>query len=391
MQRIFRSLLRRKVRTFLTVFGITIGIMALTVMGAFAEKINKLNNGATQFLENRIFIIEKGQSLFTASGGIIPKKLATDVAKVEGVACVQNFIELNVKADQGISFGQPNSVEGIDVSQFQDCGVADNFVANLSFASGAFWEAGTRGVAVLGADVAEEYGKKLGDEFEVRGKKLKVVGVLERILTSPDKFVFTDIRDAREMLVASRPSLKAFNAEDIITSIFAIPAAGQDADIVTERIKQQVPDATAISPTEIKKQIQQFSTIFNSSILGMALLSLIVGGLSVINTMVMSVSERQREIGIKIAVGARPANIVREYLLESVIIGALGGLVGLGIGWLITFLINAKVGIAAQVFLLTPRLAIFSFVFAVFLGAMAGLYPAIRASRTDPVKVLRSL
>jgi putative ABC transport system permease protein len=117
----------------------------------------------------------------------------------------------------------------------------------------------------------------------------------------------------------------------------------------------------------------------------------VVGGLSVINTMLMAVTERVREIGLKKAVGARVGHILREYLLEAVVIGAIGGGIGLLLGWGLTSVINAATASSnLTLFLLSWRLVIVAILFSVGLGAAAGIIPALRASRMDPVQALRA-
>ena len=107
--------------------------------------------------------------------------------------------------------------------------------------------------------------------------------------------------------------------------------------------------------------------------------------------MVMTVSERVREIGIKKAVGAPTGAILREFLVEATLLGAIGGLIGLSAGALLVVVLNAQTaGSGTSVFLLTPMLLLRSFLFATVLGALAGIYPALRAARLDPVTALRS-
>ena len=116
-----------------------------------------------------------------------------------------------------------------------------------------------------------------------------------------------------------------------------------------------------------------------------------MGGLSVINTMLMAVTERVREIGLKKAVGARTRHILREYLVEATVIGAIGGTIGLLLGWGITTLVNAATAAAnLSLFLVSWRLVIVALLFSVGLGAVAGIIPALRASRMDPVRALRA-
>ena len=134
--------------------------------------------------------------------------------------------------------------------------------------------------------------------------------------------------------------------------------------------------------------------IFNVIILAGTFLAVIVGGFSTLNTMIMSITERTREIGIKKAIGASQITILKEYLFESAFIGFLGGLLGLGLGYLGTIAINQTTKNLAnglEIFSLTPRLAIITLLFATFLGSLAGLLPAINASRMNIVKALKEL
>jgi len=119
----------------------------------------------------------------------------------------------------------------------------------------------------------------------------------------------------------------------------------------------------------------------------------VVGGLAVINTMVMSVTERTREIGIKKAVGAEDIDIILEYVTEAALIGLVGGVIGLLLGWGMANFLNKAVAEAlgaTELFKVTPRLALGAVMFSFFLGAGAGLYPAWRAARLDPVLALRT-
>jgi putative ABC transport system permease protein len=147
----------------------------------------------------------------------------------------------------------------------------------------------------------------------------------------------------------------------------------------------------ATKPSTLVASFNSGGALFTAITTGAALIALVVGGLSVINTMLMAVTERVREIGLKKAVGARVGHILREYLLEAVLIGTLGGAIGLLLGWGLTSLINAATASAnLTLFLLSWRLAILALIFSIGLGAAAGIIPALRAARLDPVRALRS-
>ena len=154
-----------------------------------------------------------------------------------------------------------------------------------------------------------------------------------------------------------------------------------------------MPNVTAESPERQIADIRQAMAIFQAIVLSGSLLAAIVGGLSVVNTMIMSVRERTREIGLKKAVGASDGAIIGEYLLEAAMIGLLGGIFGILLGFILAQVLNAAFFEAlsgASLFLVTPRLVALTMAFAVAIGGVAGLYPAWSASRLDPVQALRS-
>jgi len=170
--------------------------------------------------------------------------------------------------------------------------------------------------------------------------------------------------------------------------VFGTP--GTDLDALARRINSEVKDVKAVGPTELVQAFQAGAAIFTAITTGSALLALVVGGLSIINTMSMAVIERFREIGLKKAVGARTGHILREFLFESAAIGTVGGGLGLLLGWALTVAINAATASSnLSLFLLTPRLVVVAAVFSIGLGALSGIIPALRAARLDPVTALR--
>jgi putative ABC transport system permease protein len=141
----------------------------------------------------------------------------------------------------------------------------------------------------------------------------------------------------------------------------------------------------------VVNSFKQGGAIFTAITTAAALLALIIGGLSVVNTMFMAVAERVREIGLKKAVGATTLNIMGEFLVEATFIGLLGGVIGYGLGALITIYANSTTPPGqSTLFLITPTLTILAIGFATVLGAVAGVLPAWRAARLDPVTALRN-
>ena len=392
---ILRNLWRRKLRNFLTISGIAIGIMAFSTMGAMAEKNNKLIDGGVKYFSDHVTVGDSTSGQF--GGGLIPTDKIAKVAAIDGVAAAFPSAGAPAKAENSGFFGPGDQIIG------DQPGSEKYSTFKLTAKTGRIDHL-QNGEVALGSDIAKELGKKVGDTLylpvapkvvraDFVNHKFTVVGVMEKTLTAPDSFAVLSLHDAQRALGDSLPPAvrSQVDSSKLVSGIDVYGKPGVNLDNLAKKINAQVPGVKAQSPTELVNAFKQFSLIFSAITLGAALLALIVGGLSVVNTMLMSVTERYREIGLKKAVGAKTRHIIREFLSESVVIGLIGGSIGLALGWIITTSINA--GTASQnleLFLLTPTLAIGALLFSVVLGGLAGVIPAFSAARLDPVTALRS-
>jgi putative ABC transport system permease protein len=377
---------RRPLRTALTILGIVIGVFALTVMGALAEKLNVLVDGGDEYFRTRIFVFDEGAaSGFQASARPITRDLVDEMTTLEGVDRATPVLQTLLDPDQVGGFDLPELLTGIEPETWFDDRV------DLRIDAGRFLEADEEGVTVIGADLAERYDLRVGDTFTMREREFEVIGVLERTLTFPDKIAYVPLADAQQIYVEAVPQGLDYRTDELATQIEVFPNDLADADAIAAAIEAAVEGVRTVTPEQVADQIGQASIVFNLIIVGASVIAVIVGGLSVINTMVMTVSERVREIGIKKAVGAPTGAILREFVIEATLLGAIGGFIGLGAGALLVVVLNAQTsGSGTTVFLLTPMLLLRSFLFATILGALAGIYPALRAARLDPVTALRS-
>jgi len=373
MIEILRNMLRRKVRTGLTIFGIVIGIFALTVMGSMSEYFNQLVDNAIKYAGSTIGVQAKG------GFGLSPLNESTirQIKRVPGVKEVIPNVVDPLNELGGIQMGMPEMVVGVPAE------LSEQSFQLIKLARGRWLERGDTYHAVVGWTVAKKRELNLGQVIEWRKKLFTVVGVMAETHTSPDQFVVVPIDIA----------WKTMKQPNIIMSLDVLPADPAQIDAVAEEIKQRVSDVNVRTPKESIEQARAGLIVFNVIMLSGAILAAVVGGLSVINTMIMSVNERTREIGVKKAVGASDWDIVREYVTESALIGLLGGVVGLLLGIGMAAMLNVNVSAAlggTNLFIVTPRLAAIALAFAIFLGAFGGLYPAWSASQLDPVKALRS-
>ena len=396
---IVRNITRRKLRSFLTISGIVIGVLALTTMGAIAENFNALLDGGVKFFGSNIQVgAPDGQS-----APLLPLSKIDEIKSVEGVAAA--FPGYTFQAKPGsvvtVSFGIPDTIVASDPQE-------NNWsVFKTTFAKGHQLDPGSTGQVVLGSTIDKEFNKKIGDSIAlpVRPADAKpdfvnhtftVVGILDPTLTAPDTFAYINIADGQMLLKDSLP-IAIRDQIDVSKITEGIDVYGQpgssisDLDKIADRINAQVTGVKATKPSVIVNSFKAGGAVFTGITTAAALLALVIGGLSVVNTMFMAVAERIREIGLKKAVGATTRHIMGEFLLEATFIGAIGGLIGYGLGLAITIVANATTPPGqSTLFLVTVRLTVFALGFAIALGAVAGILPAWRAARLDPVTALRN-
>ncbi len=395
---ILRNVWRRKLRSTLTISGIVIGVLALTTMGALSENFNALLDGGVKYFSSSIQVgPPDGQS-----ASLLPLSKIDEIKQVPGVAAA--FPSYGFLAKPGavttVSFGVPDEIIA------GDPGENDWGLLKLSSAQGHYLSGGA-GEVLLGDTISKEFKKKVGDTIDLPVKPadakpdfinhtFTVVGILNVTRTAPDSFAYINISDGQMLLKDSLPVAirSQIDTSQITESIDVYGQRGSSIsqlDSIADRINAQVSGVKATKPSVIVNSFKSGGAIFTAITTAAALLALIIGGLSVVNTMFMAVAERIREIGLKKAVGATTLDIMREFLIEATLIGAIGGLIGYGLGALITIIVNGTTPPGqSTLFLITVRLTVLALGFAIALGAVAGILPAFRAARLDPVTALRN-
>ena len=386
--RLVRDLGRRKLRSTLTITGIMIGIMALVVFGSMANKIDALVKGGSTYYKDKVTVSAKGG--YMGVGGVLSTRMADQIAALDGVDVVVAGTSMMLNDEtSGVSMGVPPMIQGSVAGS--DKG-RETF--KLDYASGRALTAQDEGsnVVVLGSDLSKQLKAKVGGTVTLRDVSFQVVGILEPTLTAPDNEAMVPMAAAQQLFIKTLPTLVAdkLSVNEIATGLIVYPKTGVDPQKIADAINAAVAGVTPMTGKDFDKQIGAATSVLNAILIGIGLISLLVGGLSVINTMAMSVAERTREIGIKRAIGASRWRIRREIVVESSVIGLIGGLLGLALGFLITTLGNdAGRDSATILFDLTFGTAFSSVAFATILGATAGFIPAWHASRLDPVAALR--
>ena len=394
---IIRNVFRHKLRSSLTILGILIGVLALTTMGALAENFNALIDGGVKYFGQSIQVgAPDGQA------SILPISKIDEIKNVQGVQAAFGGYGFIAKPGQitTVNLGVPDEIIAGEPAE------NDWSALKVTTVSGHYLT-GAQGEVVLGSSIDKEFNKKVGDTIDlpIRPADAKpdfvshsftVVGILDKTRTAPDSFAYINIADGQMLLhdqlpIAIRDSLDVTQVTESI-DVYGKPGSSlSELDKIADRINQQVAGVKATRPSDLVNSFKSGGAIFTAITTAAALLALVIGGLSVVNTMFMAVAERVREIGLKKAVGATTFNVMSEFLLEATFIGLVGGVLGYGIGALITIIVNATTPAGQPtLFLITLNLTILAIGFAVVLGAVAGVLPAWRAARMDPVLALRT-
>jgi putative ABC transport system permease protein len=392
-----RGLLRALRGYAFTVAGIAIGVAGIVALGAMGERIVAFIEGGDRFVLGQISVAGGGMGMgagFTA-GGLLPAASVEAIRKVAGVAGVQPqiMLPLNPSTSQFLTLTQ-EIVLGVDLS----LPMPNRHYATLPVRAGRFLREGDRRRAVVGASFAASRGLGVGSALVLEGERYEVVGVLERMMTAPDRFVILPIADAREQWVAKDRLLRtllasgaaALRAEDLNTGAAVGWRDGEDPDAVAHRIREQVPGVNVQIPSELSELLRSSTAFFSALLVGIGTLAFVIGGLSLANTVAAAVFERIRDFGVKRALGATDWQVGREVLGEALAVTLSGGLLGVVLAIALGISIDRWVQQRGQeLFLFSPRLLGGALIFSLALGAAAAAYAALRIVRLSPAEAIR--
>lgn len=387
----FNDLLKNKVRSFLTTLGIVIGVAAVVLLLAFglglknyiADQFNNLGTNLVFILPGQIFNRSGGFSGLRSSMSFDEKdyqnlKKAKYQSAVVPIFQKSGLFQAEGKEEQGTLFGTSAEIFP---------------VRNLNPQRGEVFQEKDiikkAKVAVLGPEIARKlYGAEeiaIGKKIKIEGQTFRVIGVLESKggggLGGPnlDTFVYVPYRTLFNITGKKNFNtfiLKAFSEDEI-------PFLKEEIEkIMLKRYKED--DFSTADAKEILSTIQSIFAILNMVLVGIGAISLIVGGIGIMNIMYVSVTERTREVGIRRAIGALEKDILSQFLAESVILSLMGGVIGLIISHLIVLLI--KKFFPAEINLMSMLLAVFV---SSAIGIFFGVFPARKAAKLSPIEAIR--
>jgi putative ABC transport system permease protein len=276
-------------------------------------------------------------------------------------------------------------------------GVSESYprYGNIKIAEGTFFSkaAVERGqmVVVIGHKVYTElFGigrQAVGKQIDVAGREVTVIGVLQEKGSSfgggaadDNSYILMPVTSAQKVTGINKPAAMMVRTVD-----------AEGTAIAARKVKQYLlrkglteDDFTILEPKELLNSINSFLGAVTGALSGIAAISLVVGGIGIANIMLVSVTERTREIGLRKAIGATGKDILWQFLIEAVVLSALGGLIGILIGWGFSLLLQRFIQTAV-----TPQSVLLAFGISSAVGIISGLAPAIRAARLDPIQALR--
>jgi putative ABC transport system permease protein len=375
-----RSIKGNKLRSFLTMLGIIIGVSSVIVLVSIAQ-------GSTQSITSQINNL--GTNLITINTFGTDLNLAEDkineIKKLNGVKAISPVVSGRVNVKKGRTTSQV-TLTGTNAAYTT---VRDALVTNGRFLTDLDIEYRQK-IAVIGSDTAATFfgsENPVGQYIQVEGTSFKVVGVLaskgSSLGQSGDSVVIVPLSTGQRLVKSTT-----------INQVYLQGKNADQMDFVMNEVKMSMATLypnksdsyTVTNQQDVMETMSSVSNTMTMMLGGIASISLLVGGIGIMNIMLVSVSERTKEIGIRKAIGAKRRDVLLQFLIEAVVLSALGGLIGIlagiGLGKILSSMLSLTISFSSSVILL-------AFLFSLVVGVVFGVFPANKASKLNPIQALR--
>jgi putative ABC transport system permease protein len=382
------ALLRNKTRSFLTTLGVIIGVASVISMVAVGEGAKARVSSVFAAMGTNMLIVLSGT---TTTGGVaggfgsLPTLTWDDLKAIRTQAPAVRWAAPAQMTKATITFEDQNWTTSITGTSSEFFDIRNWTIDKGSLFGDGDLDSGAK-VIVVGATVADKlFGPgvdPVGKAVRIRAVPFLVVGLLQRKGQSP---IGTDYDDAAFIPVTTFQNQIQGGLQKYIAGIIAVSAiTSEDTTRASNEITSLLRDRHHLGPkddddfnirnlTEMAAAQQQGTQTLTALLAAIAVVSLVVGGIGIMNIMLVSVTERTREIGVRMAVGAKPWHVLAQFLAEAVTLSMLGGLMGVVVGSVLARVVAARLG----------------WTFSALVGVGFGLYPARKASRLDPIEALR--
>jgi putative ABC transport system permease protein len=373
----FENIRKRSARTFLSVAGFALGVATIFVLISISQGIRNTVKSSVQDMQG-IEVTERGSPSYLLSN-INPDRLL-DILRIPLVKnAAPEVLGLATSVE-----GQPMAMIPQSFSQFVNIVGVDTSKANIMTSGyggrvtrGRRLLPGDKNVVNIGKKIAEDYTKDIGQKIEINKEEFRIVGIFTTSSDFYDYMILMDINDARSLLQKD---------PNHITQIFVEPSDPTKVDQLVQDIEFRFSELEARTSGENAENLGGMFSQVDIFIVVISLVAVLIGTVGVANTMIMSVLERTKELGILRATGWSVGEVMTMVIEESFLIGILGSLVGIVTGLLGVEAVRALAGVTPFISL---ELIAGSFALGIFFGTFGGVYPALKASHIDPIEALR--
>jgi putative ABC transport system permease protein len=392
-----KSIMKNRMRSLLTSLGIIIGVGAVIVMVAVGEGSQARIESDINTLGTNLLSVRPGSA--TSGGarmgaGSSKRFTFNEIEDIQRRATLLDGVSPVVRAGGQIVGGGANwmtSVYGVSPEYYK--------IRSWQMENGEFFTekdvSGRRKVAVLGKTVADELfddAEAVGQKIRIRNVPFTVIGVLK---SKGETGIGADQDDV--ILAPATTVLYRLSGDRWVDQINASAVSAEQVDAASEELRTILREVRGLhegedddfsirSQAEIMEAVTQTSETMTMLLGSIAAVSLIVGGIGIMNIMLVSVTERTREIGIRLSVGARESDILVQFLTEAIVLSVVGGIIGIGASVAVVASLNRWTDIEAVI---TPEIVLLSSLFAAAVGIFFGFYPARKAAALDPIDALR--
>ena len=372
----YKNLAKNKARTGLSMMALIIGVVTIIAMVSVTAGIRTMvtdvmagMNGIIVWEKDALdqpwsYMSEDYEQKFEAIPGVrtaLPE-VSAFVEEIDGETPQGSELMMGIVA-----------VFGVDPVKEQE---REGTIYGMEIDKGRWLNPGDTNVIILGDQIADNYDKRVGSTIEVDGKRLKVIGILK------ESQIFGGYMVAPLDVTREIGDLDS----DIVNDYTVQTYRPEDQDRVSKIIEARYDELQAMSAQSAGGEMEELMGTFDMVFLVISLIALLTAGVVIINTMLMSVMDRQKEIGVLKAVGWTSEDVLKLVLMEALLLGVFGGIIGIVIGSVVVITISDVTGFELT---LTATNVIGAFVFSVFAGVFGGIYPAWVISKTDPIEAIR--